>query len=482
MTTTGWTKAQRDRVKAARTTQAEPKWFADAELLGAFHARHGRWPSKHTATAAEKRLAYFAADARSIASGSRGTTRHLSPVRRAHLDAVAPGWLPDRELDWQRKADAVAAFRDANGRLPSLRPQAPEESSLAAWLANARGSNMALSPARRTYLDRVVPGWHRTGADDWADSAEQVAVFVRSHGRVPRHGGKNLIAGEVPLGSWLGRQRKLFRQGTLETDRLEHLNEHMPTWFDARKRDRASAWAVKSNAFVAFFAEHGRLPHAMGPGVPDDEKVLGVWRGATAKAARNGELSAHRAAHLDARVPGWRRDRDVEFRAVVDKAAAFALERGQRPRAHVDVAARTQAGAQTQWLTSMRKRAKAGKLAPARVAYLDEVLAGWSKPRRRPAGSRQADALARRAASEVRREAAFVASTDVLAQFYGTNGCLPSQYAARATPEKISSTFLDRQRALARRGTLVASRRAHLDACVPGWRGSARAAAAAPHI
>jgi len=87
--------ASLDRLAPGWSLTAEELWRATAEELGTFLIAHGVLPSKMAATDDEKRLREWLMTQRKTARGGQGAGTFTSQ-RRATLDEVVPGWLPQR--------------------------------------------------------------------------------------------------------------------------------------------------------------------------------------------------------------------------------------------------------------------------------------------------------------------------------------------------------------------------------------------------
>jgi hypothetical protein len=75
---------------------ADEAWRDAADEVAAFHRTHSRWPRTAASDPVEKGLEAWLSTQGAQAGG--GTNAHLlTPDRRAYLDKVAPGWLPETD-------------------------------------------------------------------------------------------------------------------------------------------------------------------------------------------------------------------------------------------------------------------------------------------------------------------------------------------------------------------------------------------------
>jgi hypothetical protein len=399
--------------KAARETA----WRANADAPGAFHSSVGRWPRKGSADPDEKRLAYFTAAARSIATGTR-PDHSLPPARREYLDRAAPGWLVDREHEWQLRADAVGAFHREQDRWPFAESGDLSERRLGEWLRDQRSQGRGapgarpLPDGRRAYLDSVAPSWAQGRDLDaaWLASANAAASFTLAHHR-PRHGGTDLLPGELVLSSWVNTQRVASRNGDLTDTRRAHLDLVLPTWLDGRAPRRNTHWFRTADDVAAFAIAHRRTPRTGGSDLPAAEKFLGTWLANNRNAARTGSLPPPRRDYLDRVLPWWlettadqARERaadqievsegigstaaatpprvlDVRWRTTADQLAAFHRAHQRWPLSRAADPAEQRLG---RWLDQQRGRAlrRADASAVARrTEYLTRVAPGWDRAR-----------------------------------------------------------------------------------------------------
>lgn len=105
-----------------------------------------------------------------------------------------------------------------------------------------------------------------------------------------------------------------------------------------------------------------------------------------------------------------------------------------------------------QWLADQRRAARAGTLRPARLAYLTDMLPGWTDD-----GSEHRDRGWMRLAS-------------ALSEFRARTGAWPDR-RSRDTDEASLGDWHNVQRRLASTDAkrMTPARRAHLDAVAPGW-------------
>ena len=246
-------------------------------------------------------------------STQRNQRERMSAERRERLDAV-PGWTwVALDAKWEAGFTALTAYvaREGHARVPSGHREG--DVSLGTWVGNQRKAHEQLSAQRRERLE-ALPGWTwDLLAEQWEAAFTALTAFVarEGHARVPM----THREGDVRLGNWVGKQRKMREQ--LSVERKERLDA-VPGWtWDSL----AEQWEDGFAALTAFVAreDHARVPrtHREG-GMP-----LGSW--VSRQRYGREQLSAERMERLEA-VPGWAWDSLVErweqgFAALTDYVA-----------------------------------------------------------------------------------------------------------------------------------------------------------------
>jgi hypothetical protein len=327
---TGVRRAYLDRVAA---------WWSDAldfddarervfrgqvDALVVFHATHGCKPIQHSSDPVEARAGWFLNMVRGQARG--GQDAHLlTPARRAYLDRVSAWWSDALDVDdsherqFRANADALDVFHTTHGRKPSQQASDPVEAWLSGFLVTVRvqagGGQSAhlLTPARRAYLDRVVPWWSAGLGPEalFLASVADLASFHHAHSRRPSECTSDVA--ERRLGLFLSRMRALARSKSrrqeLTPARRAYLDLVVPWWSDGldvvEARDRRFRATVDSVG--SFCQTNGRKPSSTSSNV--EERRLGCFLVVVRQQARGGQgahrLTAGRRVYLDRVVPWW---------------------------------------------------------------------------------------------------------------------------------------------------------------------------------
>lgn len=98
-----------------------------------------------------------------------------------------------------------------------------------AWLRVQRRAHRAgkLSAARKTDLDREIPGWSAAPEDRWLETATDLVDFEDLHGHLPAAAGDDE---ERRLHRWLNYQRQRSAAGKLPKARRKWLDKKLPSW------------------------------------------------------------------------------------------------------------------------------------------------------------------------------------------------------------------------------------------------------------
>jgi superfamily II DNA or RNA helicase len=155
-------------------------------------------------------------------TNQRARKPRLSASQIARLDAL-PGWTWDaRTQMWEDSFAALEAFvaREGHARVPQTHVE--QGIRLGEFVGSQRAKRgSGLSASRVTRLE-AVPGWTWDARTQmWEDTFAALEAFVarEGHARVPR----DQIEDGIALGSWVGSQRRAYKQGRLSEDRIARL-------------------------------------------------------------------------------------------------------------------------------------------------------------------------------------------------------------------------------------------------------------------
>lgn len=363
-------------------TPHQAYWDAMFAALTQFVAQHGhaRVPQNHVSRDGTP-LGTWVGNQR-----SRHQQNTLDPARAARLETL-PGWAWNGnagheqwlEQRWEHGFTALTQYVAEHGHANVARLHITTDNfRLGDWVDNQRASHQdnRLNPARAARL-AALPGWvwRESREDLWERLYATLGAYVAEHGHA-RFPNDYITSDGIKLGQWARDQRRKYRQGRVNAERVARL-EATPGWTWSDRLDEQ--WERGFTALTQFVDEHGHA-NVESRHTCSDSFHLGDWVSAQRRKHHRGELDDGRAARLEA-LPGWvwrRRDRtpgvycgwDGRFRALTQ----FVDEHGHArvPHGHIS-ADRFRLG---QWVNTQRYTYRQGALDPRRTARL-QALPGW---------------------------------------------------------------------------------------------------------
>jgi hypothetical protein len=222
---------------------------------------------------------------------------------------------------------------------------------------------------RKDRIERLesLEGWSWDSHDDkWDRACQELGTFVREHGHalVPHTHQQNGVA----LGTWITKQRSVYKRGDLRKDRIERL-ESLKGWSWSPLEDE---WDSVCRELEAFVREHG---HAL---VPDSYRQngirLGSWINKQRTDYKRGNLPSDRVERLES-ISGWSWNTlEDRWKGSYHELETFVKEHGHalvpRTYQHNGIQLAT-------WIQKQRSVYKRGELPRERVKRLESIK-GWS--------------------------------------------------------------------------------------------------------
>lgn len=183
--------------------QQDSIWSQQYENLKVFYAREGRWPRR-----GEGSLAIWCNTQRQMRK-----RRRLTKERIRRLDAIGFVWAYDLDKEWEKQYETLRVFHTTHQRFPKA-----SEGCLGSWCVTQRKLKRLgeLAEERAAQLDALGFPW--TSDSVWTEHFNRLLVFRASEGRWPK-------SREGALGNWCSVQRRLFKKGELNPDRVEKLEK-----------------------------------------------------------------------------------------------------------------------------------------------------------------------------------------------------------------------------------------------------------------
>jgi len=474
-------KAQLRRTKKVETVELpreDAAWERLYSRLDAWQAQHGHCEVPR-AWAADPELARWVQDLKRLRA-----QRRLTRDQETRLEAL--GFLTRRKGSpqtalWEERYAEMVAFHAEHEHT-----NVPERVNkrLAFWRDTQREHRKkgGLGADRIARLDEIGFEWEAPGRagrsrEDWheelwkAKLQELVAFKERfGHCHVPVLWEENR-----KLGGWVAGQRKRYREGRLEADRVTRLEAlgfqwELPTRFfeppfpteRAPNQVLRDLWERRYAEMTAFKKEHGHTNVR-----EKQNKDLWSWRDVQREFRRKGKLSAERIARLDeigfeweaAQMAGMRRE---EAHAHAWEEKLRRLEAFRERFGHTQVPKKWEEDRElAEWVAGQRKLRRLGKLRSERETRLAALGFDWQPEELRRISPRKQ--LRPSASKEVLWDQHYAE----LVAFHEKHGhCL----APNKKPEvEALCKWCYSQRNLRRKGTLRADRVTRLEALGFRW-------------
>ncbi|MFL6072473.1 MAG: Helicase associated domain protein [Mycobacteriales bacterium] len=222
----------------------------------------------------------------------------LPGERIAALDALDMAWNA-REARWQERFKLLCAYRDRNGCLPA-KGHVEQGVRLGDWLHNQRTNRARLASARKTLfaehgISLDPTDTNQVEQERWQRELAAATLYQRRHGHLHPQGEETIALNgrTIRIGAQIKRWRASHRAGELRSEQIVALDALGMEW-DPNETRWQECLAIARH----FFTEHGHLrPPSRSP---DKEiRRLYKWLDSQRVGRRKGTLSARRIAALD---------------------------------------------------------------------------------------------------------------------------------------------------------------------------------------
>jgi hypothetical protein len=260
---------------------------------------------------------------------------------------------------WLLRYDQVMAIAREGKSLPVRHLVSdPLDVILANWITTQRVtySQGKLSEERRELLENI-PGWFWSGNDAiWNKWYQRLLEIIPEHG-IPNSSTHS--SANKKIGSWVERQRGLYRKGMLKDDKAKLLEK-----IDGWKWEED--WNKRRVEFIIFRRAHGRSPSTYSQ--KESEISIAHWMYRQRALKKAGKLPEDRIRALD-ETSGWQWGQSLsdEWQARFDELMGHVLKFGSIPSCDIPIG---------RWCCAQRKRRKDGLLEKDRENLLASVP-GW---------------------------------------------------------------------------------------------------------
>lgn len=295
----------------------------------------------------------------------------LSEDRRLLLEQAGMIWEPEvlRRSAWDIKYSLLKDHVKCYGEFPQADYVTERGVKLGGWFHNQKQyyKSGSLLPERLTKLEALGVVWD-VAENQWNTKYGQAQEFYSKFGHLCLFSerGNDLPGG---CSNWLIIQRKKYRDGELDSDKIRKLEQIGMIW-DVHE----SVWEEKYQQARRYYLRHGHLRVSKSCGTPE-ERRLGNWIGTQRKnymTGQNAFFTLERIQKLNEIGMVW--DASVDSAALWEewyqKAAAFYEKHG-----HL----RVPPGRLETWLHAQRgaKRGKRGVISGEQIRRLEQVGISW---------------------------------------------------------------------------------------------------------
>ena len=265
----------------------EQSWEAVYEALSTFLVQYGRFPN-YDEEYEGFRLGMWCSNQRVLRnSGS------LPQERIEKLDKLGFVW-DARDERWNTSYRLVKRYIEKHAGLPKRMDVSEEAGSIYQWISNQKQYFKAgqLSAERaEKLLDLGIDLVAKSDVDSWNENYDLLCDFVNGHGRFPVTSDTKESELIYKLYRWTLRQRQVYNDGELPSQRTELLEKIGFVW----DKDE-ELWNKRFSVLKAFISDNGRLPKAREKYGSDS---IGQWYNKQLKFYRNNSLSAGKRKKIE---------------------------------------------------------------------------------------------------------------------------------------------------------------------------------------
>ena len=191
--------------------------------------------------------------------------------------------------NWDLMYGSLVKFKEKHGHC-LVPDNYKDDIKLGTWVGTQRGmyKKGRLSQSKIDKLDAIGFVWDPIAAA-WEEMYQRLVVFHKRHGHclVPDN-----YKDDIKLGTWVGKQRGMYKKGRLSQDRIGKLDAIRFVW-----DPNDDAWEEMYQRLVVFHKRHG---HCLVPNNYKDDIKLGTWVGKQRWWYKKGGLSQSRIDKLNA--------------------------------------------------------------------------------------------------------------------------------------------------------------------------------------
>ncbi|HSW61956.1 MAG TPA: Helicase associated domain protein [Dissulfurispiraceae bacterium] len=296
----------------------------------------------------------------------------LSQDRIARLDAI--GFIWDfLDAQWEQGFQETVRYIAENNQIPNTpkRYKTPAGYRLGLWQSNQKRARKqgALSQDRIARLTSIGFAWDALDAQ-WQQGLQETIRYAAENNQNPNTPKRYKTAAGYRLGLWQSNQKRAYKRGVLNSDRIALLSAIGFLWdmLDAR-------WESGLQETVHYAGGNDGKPNAPASYISPGGFKLGLWQSNKRREYKNGLLSRERIAQLDA--IGFRWDvLDDLWEQGYRETLRYA--KGNDWNLNTPVNYITSEGFQLgTWQSNQRSKYKSDNLSPVRVKKLTDIGFKW---------------------------------------------------------------------------------------------------------
>ena len=284
----------------------------------------------------------------------------LEKKRIERLEEIGFVWDPITSV-WEEMFSSLCNFKRENGHC-NVPQQYPLNQQLGSWVSTQRSkfNKGNLSQDRQKKLEDIGVIWDPHTAA-WEEQFAELIKFieVHNHSNVPKEYPKN-----PALGAWISKQRKLFNQNKLSTERIERLEKIGMLW-----NPRLSRWDKNYNELASFKSQYGHFNILK---VHPEKTNFDHWMKTQRVVYKSGKLSIERIEKLEAIGFIWD-PIDTEWESFFIALCEFKNNTG-----HCKVPARYSLNKKLgSWVSLIRASFHEGRLPDDKINRLESIGFDW---------------------------------------------------------------------------------------------------------
>ena len=337
----------------------EGPWYEKYLLLEEYKKEHGNCLVPYAYAVGDVKLGHWVNNQRRLYKQGK-----LSANRREMMDALGFSWDPLADK-WESNFSLLEQFKEREGHIDVPKNHTEDGLKLGNWVDSQRTlyKRGKLDESYQRRLENLGMSWDPL-ADQWERAFALLEQFQEREGHVnvpQRHEEDG-----VQLGSWLDRQRKLYKKGKLDETYQRRLENLGMSW------DPLADQLERSFALLEFYEErggHGNVPRDH----EEDGMKLGIWLNNQRKLYKKGKLGESCQRRLENLGVRWD---PLSFQW--ERSFAL-LEQYKKREGHSNVYYQhAEDGVKLgTWLTTQRQAYKKGKLDDSYQRRLENLGVIW---------------------------------------------------------------------------------------------------------